>query len=93
MSDKPIINIRQDILQAGLFVMSEDELKKASLDRLEKAVEYWDLWLEGVAGKQIHDLLEMKALAEQLIADKKKEAHEFQKFKQRREALTDPDHR
>jgi predicted RecB family endonuclease len=83
--DKPVIHIRSEILQDKLYLLSEEALKHQSIEELETMVEYWNLWLEAVAGKQVENLLECRALAEKLIANKRGELREYQAYKHRRD--------
>jgi hypothetical protein len=41
-----------------------------STEKLTIAVEYWNLWLEGVAGKQVILLLKNKEKAESILKER-----------------------
>jgi len=90
MSDKPEINIRAEVLQDKLFLLPPEKLKEQSLDDLEALVKYWELWIEAVAGKQIFNLLEAKALAEELIAKKRQELQEYKEYLRMKKLATPP---
>lgn len=82
MPEIPQINLtaRSEVLIEKLYLMNPDQMKHETVESLEMMIEYWELWMEAVAGKQIFNLLEIKAAAEEMLVKKRHERQEWQKY-------------